>query len=153
MAADQIDLAALAFSTFATSITTAHLPIVGVSDLAQDGPWYSQNFGVLKDSPIHKVEDLKGKTIAVNAFGGATDMAARTMMVKHGLTPDKDVRIIEGSFGAMGAMVRGHKIDVGSFPAPFWAGAEAKGDIRSLFRQSDALGDQQFLLYAAKKDS
>jgi NitT/TauT family transport system substrate-binding protein len=152
LAADQIDIAALAFSTFATSITTAHLPIKGIADLAQDGPWYSQNFAVKKESPIHKVEDLKGKTIAVNAFGGATDMAARTMLVKHGLTPDKDVRIIEASFGAMGAMVRAGKIDVGSFPAPFWVAEEKKGELRSLFRQADALGDQQFLLYAAKTD-
>jgi ABC-type nitrate/sulfonate/bicarbonate transport system substrate-binding protein len=79
-------------------------------------------------------------------------MAARTMLVKHGLTPDKDVRFIEASFGAMGAMIRGHKIDLGPFPAPFWAAAEHKGDIRSLFTQADALGTQQFLLYAAKKD-
>lgn len=152
LAAGEIDIAALAFSTFATSITTAHLPIKGIADLAQDGPWYSQVFGVKKDSPITKIEDLKGKTIAVNAFGGATDMAARVMMVKHGLTPDKDVRIIEGSFGAMPAMVRAGKIDVGSFPAPVWVKAEKAGDIRPLFRQADALGDQQFLLYAAKTD-
>ena len=152
LAAGEIDIAALAFSTFATSITTAHLPIKGIADLAQDGPWYSQNFAVKKDSPIHKVEDLKGKTIAVNAFGGATDMAARTMMVKHGLTPDKDVRIIEAGFGAMGAMVRAGKIDVGSFPAPFWVGEAQKGELRSVFRQSDGLGNQQFLLYAAKTD-
>jgi NitT/TauT family transport system substrate-binding protein len=152
LAANQIDLAALAFSTFATSISTAHLPIVGIADLAQDGPWYSQNFAVKKDSPIKTVEDLKGKTVAVNAFGGATDMAVRTMLVKHGLTPDKDVRIIEASFGAMGAMVRAGKIDVGSFPAPQWSVASRAGDLRSLFRQSDGLGDQQFLLYAAKTD-
>jgi sulfonate transport system substrate-binding protein len=152
LAGNQIDLAALAFSTFATSITTAHLPIKGVADLAQDGPWYSQNFAVKKDSPIKKVEDLKGKTVAVNAFGGATDMAVRTALVKHGLTPDKDVRIIEASFGAMGAMVRAGKIDVGSFPAPQWSVAEKAGDLRALFRQSDGLGDQQFLLYAAKTD-
>lgn len=152
LAANEIDIAALAFSTFATSISTAKLPIKGIADLAQDGPWYSQNFAVKKDSPIKKVEDLKGKTIAVNAFGGATDMAARSVMVKHGLTPDKDVRIIEASFGAMGAMVRGGKIDVGSFPAPFWANESKKGDLRSLFRQSDGLGDQQFLLYAAKTE-
>ena len=152
LAAGEIDIAALAFSTFATSITTAHLPIKGIADLAQDGPWYSQVFGVKKDSPITKIEDLKGKTVAVNAFGGATDMAARVMMVQHGLTPDKDVRIIEGSFGAMPAMVRAGKIDVGSFPAPIWVNAEKAGDIRPLFRQADALGVQQFLLYAAKTD-
>ncbi|MPZ56261.1 MAG: PhnD/SsuA/transferrin family substrate-binding protein [Rhizobiales bacterium] len=152
LAANEVDIAALAFSTFATSITTAKLPIKGIADLAQDGPWYSQAFAVKKDSPITKVEDLKGKTLAINAFGGATDMAARVMMVKHGLTPDKDVRIIEASFGAMPAMVRSGKVDVASFPAPVWSVHSKAGDLRTLFRQSDALGDQQFLLYAAKDE-
>ena len=80
LAGDQIDLAAVAFSTFATSILNAHLPIKGISDLAQDGPWFSQVFAVLDKSPIKSAKDLKGKTLAVNAFGGATDMAARLMI-------------------------------------------------------------------------
>jgi sulfonate transport system substrate-binding protein len=152
LAANEIDIAALAFSTFATSITTAKLPIKGISDLAQDGPWYSQVFAVRADAAIKKVEDLKGKTLAINAFAGATDMAARVMMVKHGLTPDKDVRIIEASFGAMPAMVRQRKVDVASFPAPVWAVHSKPGDLRPLFRQSDGLGTQQFLLYVARDE-
>ena len=149
LAGNQIDIAALAFSTLATSITTAKLPIKGIADLAQDGPWFSQIFGVKDDSPIKTTKDLKGKVFAVNAFGGATDMAARLAIVQAGLTPDKDVRIIEASLGAMPALVKQGKIDVGSFNAPTWAVATKQGGFRTLFRQSDALGDQQFLLYAA----
>lgn len=152
LAGNQVDIAALAFSTFATAITTAKLPIKGISDLAQDGPWFSQVFAVKKDGPVKTVEDLKGKIIATNAVGGATDMAARVMLVKHGLVPDKDVRLIEASFGAMGPMVRAAKIDVGAFPAPIWAVQSKQNDLRVLFRQSDALGNQQFLLYAARED-
>jgi NitT/TauT family transport system substrate-binding protein len=152
LAADEIDIAALSFSTFATSINTAKLPIKGIADLAQDGPWYSQVFAVKKDSPVKKVEDLKGKTLAVNAFGGGSDMAARSVLVKHGLTPDKDVRIIEASFGAMPAMVRQGRVDIATFPAPIWAVHSKQGDLRPLFRQSDGLGTQQFLLYVAKDE-
>jgi len=152
LAGNQIDIAALAFSTLATSITTARLPVKGIADLAQDGPWYSQIFAVKADSPIKSTKDLKGKVVAVNAFGGATDMAVRLAVVQAGLVPDKDVRIIEASLGAMPAMVRQGKIDVGSFNAPVWAAAEKQGDLRILFRQADALGDQQFLLYAAKDE-
>ena len=152
LAANEIDIAALSFSTFATSITTAKLPIKGISDLAQDGPWYSQVFPVKADSPIKKVEDLKGQVMAVNAFGGGSDMAARVVLVKHGLTPDKDVRIIEASFGAMPAMIRQGKIAIGSLPAPIWAVHSKPGDLRPLFRQSDGLGTQQFLLYVAKEE-
>jgi NitT/TauT family transport system substrate-binding protein len=152
LAGNQIDIAALSFSTFATSITTAHLPIKGIADLAQDGPWFSQVFGVKKDGDVNKVEDLKGKALAVNALGGGSDMAARAVLVKHGLTPEKDVRIIEASFGAMGAMVRQGKIALGTFPAPTWALAEKAGDLKPLFRQEDGLGVQQFLLYVARED-
>ena len=152
LAGNQIDIAALAFSTLATSITTAKLPIKGIADLAQDGPWYSQIFGVKADSPIKSTKDLKGKTVAVNAFGGATDMAMRLAIVQAGLTPDKDVRIIEASLGAMPALVKQGKIDVGSFNAPVWAVAEKQGGLRLLFRQAEALGEQQFLLYAAKDE-
>jgi NitT/TauT family transport system substrate-binding protein len=152
LAASEIDIAALAFSTFATSITTAKLPIKGIADLAQDGPWFSSVFAVKADSAIKKVEDLKGKTIAVNAFGGGSDMAARSIMVKHGLTPDKDVRFIEASFGAMPAMVRQGKVDIATFPAPSWALHSKPGDLRPLFRQSDGLGVQQFLLYVARHE-
>jgi NitT/TauT family transport system substrate-binding protein len=152
LAANEIDIAALAFSTFATSISTARLPIKGIADLAQDGPWYSQVFGVREDSPIKTPKDLKGRTLAVNAFGGATDMAARTMIVKSGLVPDKDVRIIEASFGAMPTMVRQGRVDVAAFTAPNWVTAEKQGGIRKLFTQAEALGVQQFLLYAARTD-
>jgi NitT/TauT family transport system substrate-binding protein len=152
LAADEIDIAALSFSTFATSIMTAKLPIKGISDLAQDGPWYSQVFPVKADSPIRKVEDLKGQVMAVNAFGGGSDMAARVVLVKHGLIPDKDVRIIEASFGAMPAMIRQGKIAIGSLPAPIWAVHSKPGDLRPLFRQADGLGTQQFLLYVAKDE-
>jgi NitT/TauT family transport system substrate-binding protein len=152
LAANEVDIAALAFSTFATAITTAKLPIKGIADLAQDGPWFSSVFAVKADGPVKKVEDLKGKTLAVNAFGGGSDMAARTVLVKHGLTPNKDVRLIEASFGAMPAMVRQGKVDIATFPAPSWAVHSKPGDLRSLFRQSDGLGDQQFLLYVARDD-
>lgn len=152
LAAGEIDIAALAFSTFATSITTAKLPIKGIADLAQDGPWYSQVFAVKADSAIKKVGDLKGKTMAVNAFGGGSDMAARVVLTKHGLTPNKDVRIIEASFGAMPAMVRQGKVDIATFPAPIWSVHSKPGDLRPLFRQEDGLGVQQFLLYVAKDE-
>jgi sulfonate transport system substrate-binding protein len=152
LAANQIDIAALAFSTLATSIATARLPIKAIADLAQDGPWYSQVFAVKEESPIRSTRDLKGRTIGVNAVGGATDVAVRLAIIQAGLVPDKDVRIIEANLGAMPALVRSGKIDVGTFNAPTWAVAERQGGFRVLFRQADTLGDQQFLLYAARED-
>ena len=129
LAADQVDVGVLAFSTFATGILNANLPIKGIADVAQDGPSFSTVYGVVAASPIKSVKDLKGQTIAVNAFGGAVDMAARSVLRKNGLTPDRDVRIIEAGFGAMEAMTKENKIQVGAFLAPFWWKAQKDGGI------------------------
>ena len=151
LAADQVDVGVLAFSTFATGILNAHQPIVGIADVAQDGPSFSTIYGVVDSSPVKSVKDLKGKTIAVNAIGGAVDMAARGVLEKNGLTPDKDVRIIEASFGAMEAMTKADKIQVGAFLAPFWAKVlKEGGGFRPLFQQKDAMGTTQFLFFCAK---
>ena len=152
LAADQIDVGVLAFSTFATGIVNANLPIVGIADVAQDGPSFSTVYAVAANSPIKSVKDLKGQTIAVNAFGGAVDMAARSVLRKHGLTPDTDVRMIEAGFGAMEAMTKENKIQVGSFLAPFWWKAQKDGGYRQLFQQKDGMGTTEFLFFCAKQD-
>ena len=152
LAADQVDVGVLAFSTFATGILNGNLPIKGIADVAQDGPSFSTVYGVLASSPIKSVKDLKGQTIAVNAFGGAVDMAARSVLQKNGLTPDRDVRFIEAGFGAMEPMTKENKVQVGSFLAPFWWKAQKDGGFRQLFQQKDGMGTTQFLFFCAKED-
>jgi ABC-type nitrate/sulfonate/bicarbonate transport system substrate-binding protein len=79
--------------------------------------------GILRDRVSERPQ---GQTIAVNAFGGAVEMAAYSVLRKNGLTPDRDVRIIEARFGAMEAMTRENKVQVGSFLAPFWSKAQKR---------------------------
>src|SRR5215469_9108412 len=70
LAAGELDLAALAFSSFALAIQNAHMEdIRAVSDLYQDGipGYYSNQMMVRPDGEIKKVEDLKGKIVATNA--------------------------------------------------------------------------------------
>jgi len=152
LAAKELDLAVLAYSTFATGVLNAHLPLRAVADVAQDGLGFSTVYAVLDDSPIRKIEDLKGRTVAVNGFGGAVDTAARSVLLSHGLNPRSDVTLIETGFATMEPMLREKKIDVAAFLAPFWASAESRGNIRKLFEQRDGLGTTQFLLYASTED-
>ena len=151
LAAGELDLAVLAFSTFGGGIVNARQDLVAVADVARDGPSFSSVFGVLQNSPIKSVKDLKGKVLAINAKGGAVDMAARTVLLQNGLKPGVDVTIVEARFGAMGAMLRQKKTDVSVFVAPFWARAQKKGGVRKLFTQRDGLGVTQFLLYVAQR--
>ncbi len=47
LAAGELDFAVLAFSTFAGGVVNARQDIVGVADVARDGPGFSNVFGVL----------------------------------------------------------------------------------------------------------
>jgi sulfonate transport system substrate-binding protein len=88
LATGDLDLASLAFSSFGLAIQNAHMgDIRVVADLYQDGVpgYYSSEYMVRADSGIAKPEDLKGKTIATNAIGGAIDIASKAMLLQHGL--------------------------------------------------------------------
>ena len=72
-----------------------------VADEFQDGvdDYYSEDYMVLKDGPIQKVEDLKGRVVATNAAGSAVDVKA--MLHKHGLEPNRDYTVVEAPLPAM----------------------------------------------------
>ncbi len=152
LAAGEIEIAQLAFSTFAGGVVNARQDIVALADIARDGPAHSNVYAVLENSPIKTVKDLKGKVLAINAKGGAVDIAARVVFLKNGLKPGRDVTVVEARFGAMEAMLRQGKVDLAIFAAPFWAKASAKGGVRLLFQQRDGIGTSQFLFYAAKRE-
>jgi len=152
MAAREMDLGVLTVPAFANAIQNAQQPLVAIGDLTQDGPWFSAIFAVKAESPIKTVKDLKGKTIATNGIGGGLDGAVRAMLLKNGLKPDTDVQIVDANFAAMEAMLREGKVDVATFAAPFWARAQAKGGVRTLFTMKDAIGDNQHLFWVARRD-
>jgi NitT/TauT family transport system substrate-binding protein len=74
-----------------------------IADEVQLGvPGYGgTSYMVLKDGPVKKVEDLKGKVIATNAIGGALDMVAKSMFFKHGLSDKRDFTTVEAAFPNM----------------------------------------------------
>jgi len=154
LATGDLDIATLAASSFASAIENAHMSDIRViGDENQDGVEgaYSSQFFVLKDGPIQKVEDLKGKVLADNAVGGALDVAIRAMLRKHKIDDKRDVTIIEGPFGGMVPMLEEHKADLVAGTPPFSFIAEAKGTVRTLFTSRDAVGPSEFIFDAARK--
>jgi NitT/TauT family transport system substrate-binding protein len=60
---------------------------------------------VRKDSPYEKVEDLKGKLIAVPVFGSIQDVLTRITLKMHNLEPLRDVKLMEaGELGGVGQL-------------------------------------------------
>src|SRR3954447_6170235 len=53
------------------------------------------DYQLMVDKSVTRPEQLKGKTMAVSRFGSSSDFATRYALDKFGLTPDKDVTILE----------------------------------------------------------
>lgn len=153
LAAGQVDIAQLAPSSLGFAIENAHLDDVKViTDGYQDGVdnHFSSVFLVRKGSGIRTVDDLKGKVVAVNAFGGALDIAARAMLEKHHLVANQDYSIVEGAFPNLGAMLEQRKADLIGLVLPFSEVLQKRGNVRVLFRMKDVFGQTQMLFNVAR---
>lgn len=151
----EIEIGDFAFSSFALAVENAGMKDLRViADEFQDGVagYYSNEFFVLKDSPIKTVKDLKGKVIATNAAGSAVDIVARAMLRKNGLDDRKDVSIVETAFPNMKAMLTEKKADIIPGVVPFSLNPELRAASRVLFTQKDAVGTTQMIIWAARED-
>jgi ABC-type nitrate/sulfonate/bicarbonate transport system substrate-binding protein len=154
LAAGQLDIASLAYSSFALAIENAHLDDMRIiADGFQDGhPGYgSIDYMVRNDSGIKKVEDLKGKIMGINVIGAAVDIGGRAVLAEHGLRFPHDYSIIEANFPTIGAMLLSGKADFVSMVEPFnFAPAVQKG-AHTLFTMRDGMGTSQMIILVARK--
>jgi sulfonate transport system substrate-binding protein len=153
MAAGELEIGPLAFSSFALAIQNARLDDLRViCDEVQDGvPGHGTNeFMVLKDGPVKSIADLKGKVLATNAMGSAVDIAMRAMLRRNGLEANKDYTIIEAPFPAMRAMLAEKKADLISAVPPFSLDQNLRAIAGTLFTQKDAFGITQLTMWTAR---
>jgi len=113
---------------------------------------FSVYWAVKDDSPIRKVEDLKGKTIGISIIGGGTHGPFNLMLKRHGVDPDKDIKLVEVSFSLSEDALRQGRVDAVNMNQPFAARAEAKGGVRKLFALSEVLPNIVHILEACRKD-
>ena len=154
LGAGEIDVAALAYSTFALAVENGKMTNLRVlADVFQDGVpgYYSNEYMTLNDGPIKKVEDLKGKVAASNGAGSAVDMAMRAMFKKHGLEDKKSTTIIEVAFPNMRATLADHKVDLISAVPPFSYDPGLKSIAHTLFTQKEAIGSSQMIILVASQ--
>lgn len=153
LSAGEIDLAPLAFSSFAIAVENAKLDDLRIlADVFRDGVegYYSSEYMVLNDGPIKKVEDLKGKVVTSNAAGSAVNMALREMLRKHGLEDKKDYTLIESAFPNMKAELLDHKVDLITGVTPFSQDPALRAAAHALFLQKDAIGVSQMIVLTAR---
>jgi NitT/TauT family transport system substrate-binding protein len=85
-------------------------------------------FHVIVEKEISEPNLLKGKSVGVTRFGSSTDFAARYAFDKWGLTPQKEVTIVElGSMPSLLSALASGKIQGAMLSAPFTLHAKKAG--------------------------
>jgi len=81
---------AMGGGTVAVSSNLAGSDIISIASIESRLP-----YALLAQKEIKSIEQLKGKRLAVSRFGSASDLAARLILQRYGLVPDKDVTILQ----------------------------------------------------------
>jgi NitT/TauT family transport system substrate-binding protein len=151
----ELEIAPMTFTQLAPAIQTAGMTDLRIiADEFRDGvgDYETNKYMVLKDSPIQKVEDLKGKIFATNGIGSGQDVFARVMLRKHGIEHPRDYTIIESNFAVMRALLTEKKADLVVGVKPFTEDPTFKAIARTLFTQKEAVGTSDMLFLTARAD-
>ncbi|HTS39733.1 MAG TPA: ABC transporter substrate-binding protein [Xanthobacteraceae bacterium] len=154
VANNELEIADFAFSSFPIAIQNAGIDDLRViSDEFQDGVqgYYSNEYYVLNDGPIKKIEDLKGKVVATNVAGSGVDIASRAMLRKHGLEDKRDYTVIEAPFPTMKALLMEKKADLIPAVLPFSLDPELNKVAHRIFDMREAVGRTQFVMFTVRK--
>jgi NitT/TauT family transport system substrate-binding protein len=155
LGAGELEIAPMTFIQLAPAIQNAGMTDLRiVADEFRDGvdDYETNQYMVRGDSPIQKVEDLKGKVFAINGIGGGQDVFARVMLRRHGIEYPRDYTMIESNFPAMRAMLAEKKADLVVGVKPFTEDATFKAIARTLFTQKEAVGTSDMIFLTAKAD-
>lgn len=129
--------AAVLNSIVAGNNFVAAYPSNGINDDAQS------IFYVLEDSPITSIEDLAGKTIAVNTLGAHLDFVVREALHQKGLPQDAaNLIVVPGP--QLEQLLRSGQVDVSAFgywQTTFEGAARKTGGLRAVFDDTDVLGE------------
>jgi ABC-type nitrate/sulfonate/bicarbonate transport system substrate-binding protein len=154
LANGELEVANLAFSTLPIAIHNAGLSDLRViADEFQDGVpgYYSQEYMVLTDGPVQRVEDMRGRIMAINASGSAVDIAMRKMLRNAGLEAKRDYTQIEAPLPAMRAVLAEKKADLVPLVVPFSFDPELRRIAKPLFYNRDVMGLTQLLIWCARE--
>lgn len=142
LAGGSVDIGSAATSAVLNSIIggndfVAAYPTNGINDQVQS------IFYVLEDSPIHSIEDLQGKTIAVNTLGAHLDYTVREALHQKGL-PQDSANLVTVPGPQLEQVLRSGQVDVSAFgywQTTFEGAARQNGGIRAIFDDTDVLGE------------
>ena len=147
-----LDIASLGSNSFPIAVENAKMTDLRIiADEVRDMPgWAGVEYRVLENSPIKTIEDLKGKVIAVNVYGGVSDISVKAMLRKHNMFAGKDYTEIEVQVSDMSAVLLEHKADLVNSVHPFDLDPKFRAQSRVLFTTPDAVGPFELGMLAAR---
>ncbi|MGE3245769.1 MAG: ABC transporter substrate-binding protein, partial [Beijerinckiaceae bacterium] len=153
IAAGEIELGGVSPESLALGVKQANLKLVAIGQLMSGGvPGYGATPFYVRKGAAKTFTDLKGKVLAVNAFGSSIDAAIIAMAKKNNMVRGKDFQVVEVRFPAMmGALEKG-RIDLAPLLTPFNLMADKRGTMEVLFDMRDALGPNETLIYVGQTD-
>ena len=154
LASGDLQIGLLGFSSFPLAVENAGMKDLRIiADEMQDGAhgYYSNEFLVRADSPIHSVKDLKGKVVATNAIGSGLDVAMEAMLAKEGLGGKNAVTVIEAPIPTMKSMLLERKVELIPGVPPFSYQPQLAEHARTLFTEKDAMGTSELAFLVARK--
>lgn len=111
---------------------------------------------VRDDSPLQKVEDLKGKMVAVPMYGSIQDVLLRMVLQDHGLEPLKDVKLMEagemGGVSQLPTLLKRGDIDAYVAWPPFNEIPLVEGYGRALLKPQEMIPYNPCCVIAARND-
>jgi NitT/TauT family transport system substrate-binding protein len=153
LATGELEIAPMTFTQLGPAIQNAGLTDLRIiaDDLRDGVEGYETNrYAVHADSPIKKIEDLKGKVVAVPGIGSGMDVFMRVMLRKHGLEFPRDYTLVEVVFPNMGPVLADKKADLVVAVKPFYLNPSFGGIARTLFTQKDAVGPTDMVFFTAR---
>jgi NitT/TauT family transport system substrate-binding protein len=148
LAAGEVDIVTISPQALVLGVTEAKLDmrVIG-QQISTEVPGYLLTHFWVRGSEIKKVEDLKGKVVAVNARGANVDSAAHIIMRKAGLEEPRDYQIAEIRFPAMIAALESKRVDAAPMVPPFDRIAARNPEFKRLFSVGDAFGPVETLMF------
>ncbi len=142
LASGSVDIGGAATSAVINAIASgndfvAAYPTNGINDEVQS------KFVVLEDSPIKTIEDIAGKTIAVNTLGAHLDYTTREALHSVGL-PQNAANLVVVPGPQLEQVLRSGQVDVTAFgywQTTFEGAAQQGGGLRVVFDDTDVLGE------------
>jgi len=153
-AANELELPGFTPQALAFAVLEAKLDVKAIGQwVSTDVPGTGKPGGFwVNKTEIKRVEDLKGKVVAVNGRGTAVGATAVLFLAKHGLKEGQDYQLVELRFDAGWPALESKRVATAYLIRPFDQMAAKNPDYEFLFGMGDVFGRQETGFMVAKPE-